>query len=115
MNKNCQCPQCLEFEYDDWPRIYSAVQAQERLAAHRGDSQDSALWQNLKTKVSVIACRAFPEVDQDDAVSLVCPVCEQLTNVYHFRWEAITCGTCQNMVQRCRWKLHQDVENELPF
>ena len=52
---------------------------------------------------------------EPDPITLECPVCEQKTDVYHLQWEAITCQTCQNMVQRSRWKLWQDSNDELPF
>lgn len=48
-------------------------------------------------------------------VSITCPVCEQTTDVYHFEWAAITCGTCQNMVYRSQWRLAQDDDEQLPF
>lgn len=101
------------FEYDEWPMLFTAVELMQKIASeHQPD--DEQMWQALKDKVCVLACREFPEIDWD-AVSLVCPVCDQITNVYHFHWEAITCATCENMVRRSRWKLYQAEERELPF
>lgn len=55
-------------------------------------------------------------MNNDEPTTIVCPICEQTTEVYHFQWEAITCQTCGSMVDRRRWTLWQDEEeNDLPF
>ena len=45
---------------------------------------------------------------EDTGTEITCPNCNKQTTVYHFKWEAITCGNCDAMVAKKDWELHQE-------
>lgn len=58
-----------------------------------------------------LAFEAQVEMQKEDwPTEIQCPICEQLSTVYHFQWEAKTCGSCKGMISRSQWKLHQEYD-----
>lgn len=38
---------------------------------------------------------------------IFCPECNKPTKVYHFSWSAITCGTCEQIINKNEWNLKE--------
>lgn len=36
--------------------------------------------------------------------AIECPTCHNRNRVYHFSWSAITCQTCEELVDKGNWK-----------
>lgn len=36
---------------------------------------------------------------------IYCPVCDAMSLVYHFSWDAMTCSGCRKMIDKYDWNL----------
>ena len=53
-------------------------------------------------------CQELAKMENiDNGTQIECPKCEKISTVYHFHWEAITCGACSEMIDKRDWKLFQ--------
>jgi hypothetical protein len=46
---------------------------------------------------------------------IVCPVCTEIVNVYHFSWSILGCTSCHQMIDKCEWGVPAKQVSQAPL